>query len=77
MVDNDNIKKELEKQLEKVKKRLHILDIIDEKLLHMMELAQRALNEDLNDEEIQMINKQVKNLEVQVKLLDSESTQLS
>lgn len=77
MTDNDNIKKELEEQLEKVKKRLQILDMIDEKLLHMRKLAQRVVYEDLNNEEIHEINKKVQNLEEQVKLLDSESTRLS
>ncbi|SHI62303.1 hypothetical protein SAMN02745975_00267 [Geosporobacter subterraneus DSM 17957] len=77
MTYKDHIKKELEEQLERVKQRLQILDMIEEKLFQMRELAQRVVDEDLTDEEIQKINKQVKYLEEQVRLLDSESTQLS
>ena len=77
MTEQEQVKKQLEEQLEKVKRRLQILDMIEEKLLQMKELAQRVIDEELTDEEIQEINKQVQNLGEQVKLLDSEATQLS
>jgi hypothetical protein len=77
MTEQEQVKKQLQEQLEKVKQRLQILDLIEEKLFQMKELAQRVIDEDLTDEEIQEINKQVKNLGEQVKLLDSEATQLS
>ncbi len=77
MTEQELVKKQLEEQLEKVKQRLQMLDMIEEKLFQMKELAQRVIDEDLTDEEIQEINKQVQNLGEQVKLLDSEATQLS
>ena len=77
MTKQDQAKKQLIDQLEKVKFRLEILDMIEEKLLKMKDLAQRVVDEDLSDKEISEINLEVKNLGDQVKLLDSEPTQLS
>ncbi|MDD2587076.1 MAG: hypothetical protein PHO25_10635 [Syntrophomonadaceae bacterium] len=77
MTEQAYVKKELEAQLEKVKQRLQILDMIEERLLQMSELAQKVVDEDLTEEELQKINQQVKYLEEQVRLLDSESTSLS
>ena len=77
MTKQDQAKKQLIDQLEKVKFRLEILDMIEEKLLKMKDLAQRVLDEDLTDKEISKINAEVKNLGEQVGLLDSESTDLS
>ena len=77
MTEQELVKKQLQEQLEKVKQRLQILDMIEEKLFQMKELSQRVIDEDLTDEEIQEINKQVQNLGEHVKLLDSEATQLS
>ncbi len=71
------LKKGLEEQLKKVTQRLQILDMIEEKLLQMRRLAQRVIDEELIDEEIKGINLQVQNLEEQVRLLNSESTELS
>lgn len=67
MTDKDQARKELEEHLERVKLRIQLLDMIEEKLLQMRELAQRVIDEDLTDEEIQKINNEVKDLEEQVK----------
>lgn len=48
----EDVKKQLEKQLEKVNRRLEILDMIEEKLYHMKVLTQRVIDEDLTDEEL-------------------------
>ncbi|MDD4549618.1 MAG: hypothetical protein PHT79_07675 [Syntrophomonadaceae bacterium] len=77
MTEQAYVKKELEAQLEKVKQRLQILDMIEERLLQMSELVQKVVDEDLTEEELQKINQQVKYMEEQVRLLDSESTSLS
>ena len=73
----DDIRKQLEKQLEKVNRRLEILDMIEEKLYHMKFLTQRVIDEDLTDEEILEINMKVNNLGEQVSLLDMQVTELS
>ena len=77
MIEQDQVKEQLQEQLEKVKQRLQILDMIEEKLHQMKTLAQRVIDEDLTDVEIQEINHEAKNLGEQVKLLDREATQLS
>ncbi|WHH61512.1 hypothetical protein [Petroclostridium sp. X23] len=77
MKEQEHAKKELQEQLERVKQRLQILDMIEEKLLQMKGLAQWVANENVTDEEMQKIDKNVKDLEEQVRLLDSESTKLS
>ena len=77
MTEEDHAKKQLIDQLKKVNMRLQILDIIENKLLRMKELAQRVVEEDLTGKEIQEISKQVQELVAEVDLLDSEPTKLS
>lgn len=77
MTEKDQVKKKLQAQLEKVNSRLHILDMMEERLFQMKDLAQKVADENLADEEIQEINKQMRDLEEQVRLLDSEATELS
>ncbi len=73
----EDVKKQLEKQLEKVNRRLEILDMIEEKLLCMKVLTQRVIDEDLTDEEILEINMKANKLGEQVNLLDMQVTELS
>lgn len=73
----EDVRKQLEKQLEKVNRRLEILDMIEEKLYYMKVLTQRVIDEDLTDEEILEINMKVNNLGEQVSLLDMQATELS
>ncbi len=77
MIEQDQVRKQMEEQLNKVNFRLEILDMIEDKLLKMKSLAQRVVDEDLSQKEIGNINKQVQGLVEQVKLLDSEATELS
>ena len=77
MNNKDWTKKELEDQLQEVKQRLEILDMIDGRLFEMKKLAQRVIDEELSEMEIEEINNQVKALEQEVILLDKDSTQLS
>ena len=77
MTEQDGAKKQLIEQLQKVNMRLQILDMIENKLLKMKELAQRVVEEDLTEKEIEDINKQVQELVTKVDLLDSEPTELS
>ena len=77
MAEQEQIKKHIQEQLEKVNRRLKILDMIEEKLFRIRELAQRVIDEEITDEEIEEINKQVQDLGEQVRLLDSEVTLLS
>lgn len=62
MTEQEQVKKQLEGQLEKVNHRLKVLDMIEEKLFRMKELSQKVIDEDLTEEEIQEINKEVQDL---------------
>lgn len=77
MKSKQEIKKELEKQLDQVNIRLEILEMIEDRLIQMKILAERVINEDLRDEEIEGLNKQVQGLKEEVILLDSKATLLS
>ena len=77
MTEQDQAKKQLIEQLNKVNMRLQILDMIENKLLKMKDLALRVIEEDLTEKEIQDINEQVQELVAEVDLLDSEPTELS
>ena len=77
MTEQDGAKKELIEQLQKVNMRLQILDMIENKLLKMKELAGRVVEEDLTEKKIEDINKQVQELVAEVDLLDSEPKELS
>ena len=73
MVNTDKLKEELEQVLSQVADRLRILDMIEERLLHMRTLTQRVINEMLTQGEIEAINKQVKDLAQQINLLEGET----
>lgn len=77
MIEENQEKRQLIEQLDKVSFRLEILDMIEKKLLKIKELAGRVVDEDLTEKEIQDINNQVQELVTEVELLDSEPTQLS
>ncbi len=77
MDDKIQVKIELLEQLEKVRQQMVLLDWIEEKLVEMKLLAQRILDEALTQEEIQSINKQVNQLEVQVKILNKQYNERS
>lgn len=68
-------RKKLIKQLNQVTTRLQILDMIEERLIKMKELAERVLSESLTDEEIENINHQVQELVKEVELLDTAPTE--
>lgn len=77
MTNQEQVKREMEQQVEKVIYRIKILNRIEEKLFEMRALAQKVVDGDLTDEETESINQRVKNLEQQVKLLNDESNGIS
>lgn len=70
-------REELEKELKRVKCRLEILDMIEERLFKMKSLAEKVVDNELGKSEIERINEEVKYLQEQIRLLDAESTDLS
>lgn len=77
MRDKEYVKAELQEQLGEVKQCLQILDLIQERLIKMQSLAQRGLKADLSSQEILEINQQLRVLQEEIRLLESERTQLS
>jgi hypothetical protein len=76
MDDKEGIKQELEQELLWVKYRQKMLDIIEEKLLKMKELAKQGKEGNLTSEELEILNSKLNNLEAQVNALDEESRKI-
>ncbi|MTK13023.1 MAG: hypothetical protein F8N39_13375 [Clostridiaceae bacterium] len=72
--DEKNIihKEKLLEELEWVKYRIHMLDIIERKLYQMKTIAQESTG-NLSKQEREELNKKIKYLEMQVNALDEES----
>ena len=73
MDEREELKRELEQELQWVNYRQKMLDIINEKLLQMKQLAEQAKQGNLNERELELLNDRINNLEAQVKAIDSES----
>lgn len=73
MIEPEPDKSQLEEQLKLVKQRIEILNMIEEKLIKMRELAQNVVDNDLTQREIEAISREVKSLEEQINLLNLES----
>lgn len=70
MDEREYVKQELEKELQWVRYRQKMLDSIEEKLLQMKKLAEKAIEANLNHEELKNINSKLNNLAAQVNALD-------
>ena len=73
MEEKEELKQELEQELQWVKYRQKILDIIEAKLLEMREIADKAKEENLSVVEVEALNARINNLAAQVNALDEES----
>ncbi|MVX67369.1 hypothetical protein GKZ28_27495 [Clostridium chromiireducens] len=76
MDEREELKHELEQELRWVQYRIMILDLIDEKLLQMKLLAEKAKNDNLTKEELKALNTRINDLAMQVKALDGESRRI-
>jgi hypothetical protein len=71
--EREELRRELEQELHWIQYRQKMLDIIEDKLFQMRELAEKAKEANLSRKELKDINVAIHNLEEQVKALDSES----
>lgn len=71
--EREELKQELEQELEWVKYRQRMLDIMEAKLLQMTKLAEQAKKENFTTEEVEVINNKLNSLSAQIRALDSES----
>lgn len=68
----EELEEKLQAELEWVKYRLRMLDIMERKLYEMKDIAQRSTN-NISGEGRKELNKKIKFLEMQVNALDEES----
>ena len=76
MDEKDELRQQLQQELQWVKYRQNMLDIMEEKLLEMREIAVQAKEENLSEVEIEALNARINNLATQVNAIDSESRKL-
>ena len=76
MNEREELKQELEQELLWVQYRQKMLDIIEEKLLEMKQIAEQAKQENLTARELEAINIRLNDLSTQVRALDSESRKM-
>jgi len=69
-----NEKEELIQELQRVKYRIQILDMIEERLLKMRELAVEALENELNKAEREEIGRKIQKLQQEIILLQMDKT---
>ncbi|GEP64575.1 hypothetical protein CBE01nite_23430 [Clostridium beijerinckii] len=73
MDEREELKKELEQELQWIIYRQRLLDIMEQKLLQMKKLTEKAKYDNLIEKELELINVKLNDLAMQVKALDSES----
>lgn len=76
MDEREELKMELEQELQWVKYRQNMLDIMDDKLLKMREIAEKAKLGNLTSEELGVLADKLNNLAIQVRALDGESRKI-
>ena len=73
MDEREELKQELKSELQWVKYRMRMLDIIEEKLVKMRNLAEVARVGNISAYETESINAEINNLAQQARALDEES----
>lgn len=76
MNEREELKQELEQELQWIQYRENILGIIEEKLLLMKQIAEQAKEDNISPEELEVLNKKMNRLAEQVRALDSESRKM-
>ncbi|AQS07130.1 hypothetical protein DFH40_004731 [Clostridium beijerinckii] len=77
MNEREELEKKLKEELQWVKYRQRMLDVIDEKLIKMKNIAEQAKEKSLTESELRELNIELNNLSEQVKAIDSESKIIS
>lgn len=76
MDEREELKQELEQELQWVRYRQKMLDIINENLLQMKQLGEQTKQEKLTYIELEELNVRLNDLATQVRALDSESRKM-
>lgn len=73
MDEREELKQELERELQLIQYRMKMLDIMEEKLLEMRKIAEQIQEGNFTKAEIEILNIKLSNLSSQVKAIDGES----
>jgi len=73
MIEKEELREALEAELQQVRYRQSILDIIEDKLRDMKWLAEQAAAEDISPEEREVVNAKLNYMASQVRTLDEQS----
>jgi len=73
MSEKEELREELEQELQRVRYRQGMLDIIEDKLRDMKWLAEQAAAEDISPEEREAVNAKLNYMASQVRALDEQS----
>jgi hypothetical protein len=76
MDENEELKQELETELQWVRYRMKVLDIIDRKLMQMREMTEQAKERKLSPTELEVLTVKINKLAAQVSVLDEESRKI-
>lgn len=76
MDENDELKIKLQQELQWVKYRKKMLNIIDEKLLKMRGIAEQSKFGNYTVEELEKLNDKMNNLASQARAIDEESKRI-
>lgn len=77
MNEREELEKKLKEELQWVKYRQRMLDVVEEKLTKMKNIAEQAKEKSLTESELRELNIELNNLSEQVKAIDSESRIIS
>jgi len=77
MNEREELEKKLKEELQWIKYRQRMLDVIEEKLIEMKNIAEQAKEKSLTEIELRKLNIELNNLSEQVKAIDSESRIIS
>lgn len=77
MKNKKNIRILVEEDLERMIRKMEILEMRDKRLIKMKKLGKKILIEDLETEELEKLEREIEDLKQQVILLEAESTILS
>lgn len=73
MDEREELKEELKAELQWIKYRIRMLDIIEERLLKMREIIGKAKELNLNADTVEEMNMEINDLAQQIRALDGES----
>lgn len=77
MKNKKNIRILVEEDLERMIRKMEILEMRDKRLIKMKKLGEKILIEGLETEELEKLEREIEDLKQQVILLEAESTILS